>query len=156
MEYARNVLGIADAQHAEYDALVGTLLITPVACPVPDRAAGAPKLSGTQKISLRPGSLAHRIYGSDLIEEEYFCNYELNPAYQARIDAAGLRVIGTGEHGEARIVELPHHRFFLATLYLPQLASARHRPHPLIVAYLRAVEAHREGAGLTPARGGGP
>jgi CTP synthase (UTP-ammonia lyase) len=48
-------------------------------------------------------------------------------------------VTGTGPEGEARIVELPDHRFFIATLFLPQLSSTMERPHPLIVGYLRAA-----------------
>ena len=44
-----------------------------------------------------------------------------------------------GEEGEARIVEMIDHRFFLATLFQPQLTSKEGSPHPLITAYLEAV-----------------
>ncbi len=141
MEYARNVLGIRDAHLAEYEPTEATVLITPVLCPVPTWPAGAPKLSGRLTIALQMGSLAHRIYGRAAIEEEYFCNYELNPAFRGPLEAAGLRVSGEGERGEARVVELPTPRFFLATLFLPQLSSSSERPHPVITAYLRAARA---------------
>jgi CTP synthase (UTP-ammonia lyase) len=143
VEYARNVLGIRNAHLGEYEPTEATLLITPVACAVVTRPTGAPKLSGRLRVALQPGSLAHRIYGLSAIEEEYFCNYELNPAFRAPLEAAGLRVSGEGERGEARVVELPTSRFFLATLFLPQLASSAWSPHPVITAYLRAARAHR-------------
>jgi CTP synthase (UTP-ammonia lyase) len=143
VEYARDVLGIGDAHLAEYDASAGTPLITPVVCPVPHRPAGSPKLSGRLKVTLEAGSLAWSIYREQTIEEEYFCNYELNPAFRGPLEAAGLRVSGQGEAGDVRVVELPTHRFFLATLFLPQLSSAAERPHPVIAAYLQAALTHR-------------
>lgn len=60
-----------------------------------------------------------------------------NPAFRGPLEAAGLRVTGEGECGEARVVELLTLRFFLATLFLPQLSSSREGPHPVITAYLR-------------------
>lgn len=73
------------------------------------------------------------------VAEQYYCMFGLNPAYQGMLHEGGLRVVGVDQDGEARIVELPEHRFFLATLFLPQLASSREHPHPLITAYLRAA-----------------
>ena len=52
-----------------------------------------------------------------------------------------MQVVGTDIEGEVRIVELPAHRFFIATLFLPQLTSSVETPHPLIVAYLQAAKA---------------
>ena len=139
------MLGIRGAHLGECEPTESSLLITPVVCQVPTRRAGAPKLSGRLPITLQEGSLAHRIYGRGAIKEEYFCNYELNPAFRGPLEAAGLRVSGEGERGEARVVELPTPRFFLATLFLPQLSSSPERPHPVITAYLRAARAHRDG-----------
>jgi len=154
VEYARNVLGIADADHAEYDPNTRVPLIALVSCPVLNRAPGAPSLSGALRLSLTPGSLAARVYGADEAAERFGCNYELNPAFQERFDASGLRVTARGDRlrrpgalwasnrqatGEARMVELPTHRFFVATLFLPQYNSTPKRPHPLIAAFLRAA-----------------
>jgi CTP synthase (UTP-ammonia lyase) len=50
-------------------------------------------------------------------------------------------VSGVGDDGEIRIVELPAHRFFVATLFLPQTRSAAGRPHPLLAAFAAAVAA---------------
>ena len=132
------------AAHAEYDPAAPAPLIAPVSCPVPGRPDDAPKLSGKLTIRLQEDSSAFRIYQRPEFEEEFFCNYELNPAFQAAITSGRLRVVGLGERREARLAELPGHPFYLATLFLPQLASAEGRPHPLITAYLEAILSFRE------------
>src|SRR6185436_16546933 len=71
--------------------------------------------------------------------EQYYCQFGLNPHYQATIHEGGLRVVGIDEDGEARIVELPEHPFFVATLFVPPLTSTAEQPHPLIIAYLQAA-----------------
>ena len=73
------------------------------------------------------------------MEEAFNCNYELNPDFREAIEASGLKVSGVSEDGGARIIELPGHRFYLATAFLPQLTSESNSPHPLITAYLEAA-----------------
>jgi CTP synthase (UTP-ammonia lyase) len=90
------------------------------------------------KIHLSPGSLAFQVYGQADIEEAFNCNYELNPQYRDRLENSGLKVSGVSESGGARIVELPGHRFFLATGFLPQVSSTQDHPHPLVSAFLEA------------------
>ncbi|MHB8576426.1 MAG: CTP synthase [Dehalococcoidia bacterium] len=138
IEYARNVAGTLDAGHAEYDPRTPNPLVMPVACPVPDRAAGDPGLSGRLRIAVEPYSLAGRTLGRAEIEEGFFCNYELNPDAEQALTDAGLVVSGRGDRGEVRIVELPDHRWFLASLFLPQHSSTVAEPHPLILAFLQA------------------
>jgi len=123
----------------EYDPNSSTPLIVPVSCPVENLPEGAHKLSGKLKIKVNPGSLAFRLYQEGEIEEEHTCNNELNREFQEAFEKGGLQIVGIGEQGEARIVELPDHRFFLATLFLPQLTSKEGSPHPLMSAYLEAV-----------------
>ena len=96
-------------------------------------------LSGKLKIKVHLNSRAFAIYQRREIEEEFTCNYELNPTFQSTMAAGGLRIAGLGENGEARIVELEDRHFFVATLFLPQLTSTKGKPHPLITAYLDAV-----------------
>jgi CTP synthase (UTP-ammonia lyase) len=132
------VLGIADADSGEHDSDSKNIVITPVSCAVPNRAPDAPKLSGAGRVRLGEGSLLRAIYDADKVDEEYFCNYEVNPEYEGKLEAAGLRVTARGSGGEARAVELRGHRFFLATLFQPQLSSTPDRPHPVFLAYLRA------------------
>ncbi len=139
LEYVRNVLGITDAGDIEYDPNTLKPVITLVSCPVIERPEGAPMLWGKLKIKLTPESLAFRIYEQSEIEEEFNCNYELNPDFQKPLKLAGLVVTGVGKNGEARIVELPDHHFFIATAFQPQLSSELDSPHPLIIAYLEAI-----------------
>jgi len=76
--------------------------------------------------------------------EPYYCNYGVNPDYRLQFEACGLRVSGVGSEGEIRIVELPEHPFFIATLFLPQARSTQSRPHPLLAGYAAAVTTCRE------------
>ncbi len=108
-------------------------------CPVPNRRDGAPKLSGACKLRIVAGCRLAAIYRSCEIEEEYFCNYEVNPAYHPHLENAGLRLTAFGDNGELRAVELPDRRFFIATLYQPQLSSTEDCPHPVIVEFLAAA-----------------
>ncbi|MBI3696502.1 MAG: hypothetical protein HY238_16885 [Acidobacteria bacterium] len=133
------MLGIADADSAEHGSGSEHLFVTPVACPMPNRPDGAPKLFGNGKVRLKRGSRLFRIYGREETEEGYFCNYELNPRYEAQLQAAGLPIVARGENGEARAVELAGKRFFIATQFQPPLNSTAENPHPLILAFLEAT-----------------
>ncbi len=140
IECARNVLGIRDATTAEEDPNSKNIIIYPVSCAVPNRAADAPKLSGVvPKIHLRPGSYLASFYGQEIVEEEFFCNFEVNPEFEWTAMEAGFPVVARGEHGECRAIESPAHLFFVATLFQPQLSSREDKPHPLIVAFVQAV-----------------
>lgn len=90
-----------------------------------------------------PGSLVHQIYQNEEVAEEFRCNYGLNPKYRDEISRGGIRVAGIDFEGEVRIVELADHRFFIATLFLPQLSSSTETPHPIIMAYLKAALAFK-------------
>ena len=94
-------------------------------------------------MSILPGTRAARLYGAGEVTEDYYCNYGVNPLYQRRLEDGGLGVSGRGDAGEIRIVELPDHPFFLATLFLPQARSMPARPRPLLVGYAAAVTASR-------------
>lgn len=132
-------MGIADADSAEHDSSSKNFIVAPVACPVPDRRAGAPKLFGPLRLRVQPGCRLAAIYGGCEIFEEHFCNYEVNPAYHQALENAGLRLAAFDATGELRAVELPGHPFFIATLYQPQLSSTVSKPHPVIVEFLAAA-----------------
>jgi CTP synthase (UTP-ammonia lyase) len=108
-------------------------------CAIAGRPDGTPRLYGKLRIKLKPGSLAIRTYQQPEIQELFNCNYELNPEFQTTLESTGLQISGLGDNGEARIIELSDHRFFLATAFQPQFSSEEGRPHPLIVAYLKAA-----------------
>lgn len=130
IEYARNVLGFEDAQHAEYDPYSSRLFVSELACSLAGR---------TMPVSLDPGSRAAAVYGATRVHEQYYCNFGLNREYQQTLDDGGLRVVGVDDDGEARVLELPAHPFYLATLFVPQTRSTAERPHPLVSAFLRAA-----------------
>ena len=96
---------------------------------------------------IRPGTHAARLYGGAEAVEDYYCNYDVNPEYRQRLEDGGLRVSGVGGEEEPRIVEIPDHPFFLATLYLPQARSAPGAPHPLLAGFAVAAAARRERGG---------
>jgi CTP synthase (UTP-ammonia lyase) len=134
------VLGIKDADSAENNSASKNIVIYPVACALPNRAANAPKLAGAvPEIRIRPGSYLHSFYKQDMVTEEFFCNYEVNPEFEWAFVEAGFPVVARGAQGEIGAIESPTHRFFIATLFQPQLSSKPGKPHPVIVEFLRAA-----------------
>lgn len=126
------MLGVEDAQHAEYDPHASRLFVSQLACAL---------VGKTLAIRLDPASQVFRLYGRSEVVEQYYCQFGLNPDYQAALEQGGLHIAGYDTDGDVRILELTTHPFFIATLFLPQLNSTAAQPHPLIVAYLqRAVE----------------
>ena len=115
LEYARNVLGFEDAQHAEYDPYASGLFVTELSC----------SLAGQKmEVRLAEGS-RQRVLRTDRTAEEYYCNFGLNPEHQRLLHDGGLPVPGTDQDGEARVLELPERRFFIATLFVPTQLIAR-------------------------------
>lgn len=130
LEYARNALGIRDAAHAEYEEGRADALITPLAC----------SLAGQWfEVEMQRGSRAAACYGATRAREEFFCSYGINPNWHGDLLARGLPIVGTGNDGTSRILELPHHPFFVATLFVPQARSTADAPHPLVSGFLRAA-----------------
>jgi len=130
LEFARNVVGYQDAQHAEYDPYTSTLFITPPSC----------SLAGqTMTVHINDNTRASSAYQKATVTERYYCNFGLNPAYLNTIVQAGLVVSGTNQDDQPRILELPDHRFFMATLFVPQTSSTPTSPHPLLVALVEAA-----------------
>mgnify|MGYP001040865128 FL=1 len=135
IEYARNVMGFVDAQHAEEKPDAPLLLVTPLSCSL---------VGKIEKIKISSGSRAFEIYGKGESEERFNCNFGLNPAYREMMEEAGLRASGFDQTGEVRILELPNHLFYLATLFVPQMTSSEQRPHPVICSLLEAASKFQE------------
>jgi CTP synthase (UTP-ammonia lyase) len=123
-------MGITDAEHEETAPGASTLLISKLSCSL---------VGKTEKVQILPGSLAHQAYGDQEVNEQFGCNYGLNREYLEKLEERGLRITGVDADENARIVELSGHRFFMGTLFLPQLLSRPDRPHPLITAYMRVA-----------------
>jgi len=131
IEYAQNKLGLHDVQHAEGELGSANLFITALSCSL---------VGETRKIFINEASMVYKFYHESQVEERYNCNFGVNPNYQKLINENGLKVVGVDENGEARIVELPQNKFFIATLFQPQLSSLPIKPHKLIVAYLSCAK----------------
>jgi CTP synthase (UTP-ammonia lyase) len=132
IEFARNVLGIQDADHAESNPYASKLVINPLTC----------SLKG-QPLEIKivdKNSLAYAVLQTDTIIENYYCNFGLNPEYQQQIHEAGFSMVASDEHKEARMVELKEHPFFIGTLFIPQANSTDEKPHPIVTALLTAME----------------
>jgi len=138
------MLRIADADSAENNSGSSHYVVTPLSCALPGRREGGPKASGEEQLKIFPGTRLHSICGSTDPSEEFYCNYGVNEEYERQFQAAGLRVSARGQSGETRAVELPDHRFFIATLFQPQLSSRPETPHPLWLAFLRAAMRFRK------------
>lgn len=128
IEYARNVLGFEDAQHAEYDPYASRLFVSSLTCSLAGR---------TMPVNLSAGSAVAAFYGTARVEEQYYCNFGLDPTYWDVLDGGGLRVTGVDDDVEARVFELATHPFYVATLFVPQNRSTEAEPHPLVTGFLR-------------------
>jgi CTP synthase (UTP-ammonia lyase) len=133
IEYARDVSGLTKAGHEEYNPKDPDLIITLLSCSL---------VGQIRKILINTDSKAYQYYGRAEVEERFTCNYGLNQEYKNLIFSGGLRVAGTDEHGEVRILELPQNKFFIATLFQPQLSSLPANPHKLILAFLTHTREH--------------
>jgi CTP synthase (UTP-ammonia lyase) len=130
LEYARSVLGWADAEHAETTPDATLLVVTPLACALVE-AQGA--------VRFRPGSRLRMAYAADEAVEGYRCRYGLNPAFRDALTAGPLRITAEDEAGEVRAVELDGHPFFVATLFQPERAALRGEVPPIVAAFVRAA-----------------
>jgi CTP synthase (UTP-ammonia lyase) len=142
-------LKISDADSAENDPASPHQIVTALSCALPPRRAGGPKSSGEERLKILAGTRLRSICGSVNAAEQYYCNFGVNQDYEQQLRAAGLRVSARGIRGEARAVELPDHRFFIATLFQPQLSSRPEAPHRLWIAFLRGGDPLPEGPSQT-------
>lgn len=130
IEYARNVLGFNDAQHAEHDPYASELFISQLACSLAGRE---------MRLTLDAGSRVASIYGALSAVEQYYCNFGVNPAFVPILKAGPMHFTGSDLEGEIRVIEHPDHPFFIGTLFVPQARSTPQAPHPLVTAFLRAA-----------------
>ncbi|RBJ79602.1 hypothetical protein C3L29_021840 [Pseudomonas sp. MWU12-2534b] len=129
LEYARNVLGWADAEHGEIAPDAQRALLTPLSCALVEAREG---------IELQDGSRIAKAYGAQRIEEGYRCRYGVNPDFAGPLLANALRASGHDRLGDLRAVELDDHPFFVATLFQPERAPLKGQTPPLVRALLNA------------------
>ena len=150
VEYARNVLDLADAMTTEVEANTANPVIDLMADQKTTTVKGGTMRLGAYKCQLEEDSLAYRIYGKPLISERHRHRYELNSDYVERLNAAGMRISGRNpETGLAEIVEIPSHPFFIGVQFHPEYKSTPENPQPIFVAFVKAAmeyhDSHNEG-----------
>jgi CTP synthase (UTP-ammonia lyase) len=129
IEYARNVLGWADAEHAETSPDAYRAVISLLECALVEVSDSVRLFSGTRIAAA---------YGTPTASEGYHCSYGLNPAFQAELTNGPLRVTAVDEAGDVRAVELDDHPFFVATLFQPERAALKGNLPPLVDAFINA------------------
>jgi CTP synthase (UTP-ammonia lyase) len=129
LEFGRHVMGLVDAEHEETAPSADRLLVTALTCSV----AGE-----TMDVTLDGASRVAGWYGTTRVAERYYCRYGLNPEYEAEVEEAGLRVVGWDEGGDARVVDIPSHPFFIGTLFVPLPSPDPDTPHALVTAFIEA------------------
>ena len=130
IEYARNVLGLAEADHAESNSATDLPLIGPLSCPLVE-------VSGS--IKLIPGTRIAQVYGKEEIRELYHCSFGPSIQYQHLFDDGKMRIAGLDEDGQARAFELTTHPFYMLTLFQPERSASSNVVHPLIQAFVQAM-----------------
>lgn len=148
IEYARNVLGLADANSSEFADDTSH----PVICLLDEQRnvtnKGATMRLGGQDCLLDPGSKAEMAYGVRQINERHRHRYEFNPAYRDRLREAGLVTTGHSPDGAlVEIVEIPNHPWFLAVQFHPEFKSKPPKAHPLFAGFVGAALQRRQQRG---------
>jgi CTP synthase len=140
VEFARYALDNEEANSTEFDR--STPL--PVIDLMPDQRDIA-DMGGTMRLGLypcklQPGTQAARAYEKEMVSERHRHRFEFNNAYRKSLQAAGMRFSGISPDGRlVEIAELEDHPFMLGTQFHPEFLSRPNRPHPLFVAFLKAV-----------------
>jgi CTP synthase len=145
IEYARNVLGWADAHSTE--------MVKETTHPVIDlmdeqkdvTAKGGTMRLGAYPCTIKEGTLAHTIYGTTEISERHRHRWEFNNKFITDFEKAGMVPSGKNPStGLVEIVELPNHPFFIGVQYHPELKSTVENPQPIFVHFVKAAKAFAE------------
>ena len=145
IEFARNVLGLSDADSVEFKPDTKN----PVIHLMPDQE-GVENLGGTLRLGAYPcvlkgGTKAYELYGSVNISERHRHRYEVNNDYRERLEAAGMVLCGKSPDGRiVEMIELKDHPFFMATQAHPEFKSRPDVPHPLFKGFVKAALEYEE------------
>lgn len=132
LEFARFALGHAAADSLEDNPDTTMPLLAPMLCRLND---------ASDAINLTDGSIARGIYQQQRIIEEYNCGFALNPDYLSIFDGSAMCFSGFDDAAGPRILEIPAHRFFLASAFQPERSAFGQQAHPLITAFVQAARA---------------
>ncbi len=156
IEFARNVAGLQDAQSTEFRKNTPHPVIALITewqdrTGTIERRSEQSDLGGSMRLGgqacrLVPGTLAHAMYGKDVITERHRHRYEFNNSYRATLEQAGLTLSGTSLDGSlVEMVEIGNHPWFLACQFHPEFTSTPRDGHPLFVGFVQAANARHAG-----------
>lgn len=140
IDYARNVLGLKDANSAEFDKMTEH----PVIDLMTDQK-GLDRLGGTMRLGLYPcrileNTLASNLYNQELVDERHRHRYEVNNEYRKILEEHGLVFSGQSPNGMlVEIVENKAHPYMIACQFHPEFLSRPNRPHPLFLGLIQAA-----------------
>ncbi|MBK0369155.1 CTP synthase [Flavobacterium agrisoli] len=146
IEYARTVLGYADANSTEMNEKTTRPVVNLMEEQKNVTDKGGTMRLGAWKCEIKEGTLAHRIYGQTTISERHRHRYEFNSQYADELEKAGLIASGINPDTKlVEIVELANHPFFIGVQYHPEYKSTVANPHPLFVNFVAAaVQYHKK------------
>ncbi|HKZ67083.1 MAG TPA: CTP synthase [Chitinophagaceae bacterium] len=147
IEFARNVLGLAEANSTEMDPRTKDPVIDLMDEQKQITAKGGTMRLGAYPCDLKEGSLAYAIYGRSSVSERHRHRWEFNNKYLGQFEKSGM--IASGKNpgtGLVEIVELPDHPFFIGVQYHPELKSTVENPQPIFVHFIKAAKAYGEKA----------
>lgn len=132
LQYARNVLGRNDAEHAETAPDSNFQVIAPLHCAL---------VETTDTVYFVEGTRLHRAYNADQSNQDYRCSYGLNPDFRAKLASGPLRVSAIDSDDAVRGLELDNHPFFVMTLFQPERAALKGKVPPIAASFVSAAEA---------------
>ncbi len=143
IEYARNVLGLEDANSGEFDEACTHKVIDFMPGQSDEVDKGGTLRLGAYPCVIKPGTTLAKLYGSTEISERHRHRYEFNNDYRQRFTDAGLTLAGTSPDGRlVETVELSDRPFFVGVQYHPEFASRPNRAHPLFKGFIEAAFNH--------------
>ena len=141
VEYARNVLGLKDANSAEFSKTTENPVIHIMETQKDIKKKGGTMRLGSYPCVIKNGTLALDVYGTNEIDERHRHRFEYNNEYKERLENAGLICSGVSPDGSlVEIVELKDHPYFIAGQFHPELKSRPNRPAPLFVGLIKAAK----------------
>jgi len=146
IEYARHVLGLPTANSLEFDEKTPDPVVTLMESQTSVKDKGGTMRLGSYACTLKPGTLAHRLYATETIKERHRHRFEVNNAYRARLAGAGLVFSGVNpELDLVELIEITDHPHFIGCQFHPEFQSKPFAPHPLFAGFIRAAVAARDG-----------
>ncbi|MEW6430040.1 MAG: CTP synthase [Myxococcota bacterium] len=145
VEYARHVVGLSGANSLEFDEKTPHPVVSLMEAQKSVQDKGGTMRLGSYACALKPGTLAHKLYGKDSVMERHRHRYEVNNAYRAKLAEAGLIFSGLNTDLDlVEMIELRDHPHFLGCQAHPEFQSKPFAPHPLFSGFVRAAIEHRD------------